>query len=208
MRVRHWGLAVQLALPALAMLGCGGGGAPVPLAPVAHFTMTPSSGAAGTVFLFDNSGSSDADAATAALRARWDWEGDGLFDTAYRPLQAATHAYEFAGVYHPTLEVLDTTGLVASLARTVTVAGLITLTPAQATVGMGDMLAFSAQVSGLPDGGVLWSASGGAIDPDGVYHAPDTPGVYTITATSTADAQLGGQATVTVEAGSIDVIID
>ncbi len=77
------------------------------------------------------------------------------------------------------------------------IAGL-EVTPRQVTLSLGATQAFSAQVDGVGEVGVRWSASAGLIGADGRYTAPDAAGLYTVTATSLGDATKSASATVTV----------
>lgn len=61
---------------------------------------------------------------------------------------------------------------------------------------------FRAMVSGSDDKAVTWSvrdASGGAIDENGIYQAPETKGTYEITAVASADPNMQASAFVIVE---------
>lgn len=65
----------------------------------------------------------------------------------------------------------------------------VTIAPDPATVTAGGTLTFTATVSRSPVQTVNWSVGpgGGSITPGGVYTAPDTAGVYPVTATSPAN---------------------
>jgi chitinase len=66
----------------------------------------------------------------------------------------------------------------------------IAVSPAAASVAIGQSLSFTAQVSGATDTGVSWSiqeTNGGAVTSDGLYTAPSTAGVYHVIATSQSD---------------------
>ncbi len=72
----------------------------------------------------------------------------------------------------------------------------VTLAQSTATVTVGSTFQFS--VTSV--GGVTWSVEetfGGTVDPNGTYHAPETPGTYHVVATSTADGTKSATATVT-----------
>lgn len=88
---------------------------------------------------------------------------------------------------------------------------IVKISPTNPTVTPGDVIAFSASVvdatgTPFPDQGVTWavmgaatSTSNGTIDPrSGFYTAPQTPGIYMVTATPTADTSRLGTAQVTV----------
>ncbi len=56
---------------------------------------------------------------------------------------------------------------------------------------------FEAVVGGVSDGRIIWSvreAAGGSVDENGMYTAPNTPGVYEIVAASAADPKLTASA--------------
>lgn len=79
----------------------------------------------------------------------------------------------------------------------------VVVTPDTATVAVGGSRAFSA-VGKLSDSsttplGVVWTASGGTVDPSGVYTAGSTPGSYQVIATNTGGT-LADTALVTVPA--------
>lgn len=79
----------------------------------------------------------------------------------------------------------------------------VTVSPQAPEVELGETIAFTATVSGTDDTSVVWSVEepdGGTIEPDGVYRAPDVPGVYHVVATSAFDRRQSDRATVTVRA--------
>jgi Bacterial Ig-like domain (group 2) len=80
------------------------------------------------------------------------------------------------------------------------------VTPRSATVGMGLQQQFTA-VGRLTDGtlvsvGVTWTATGGTIDPSGVYTAGTSSGTYGVTATHTTTGKTA-TATVTIPAATL-----
>ncbi|MCL1893771.1 MAG: InlB B-repeat-containing protein [Holophagaceae bacterium] len=80
----------------------------------------------------------------------------------------------------------------------------VTITPDTWNLTVGGSHAFSAHLSGgLGNHSVEWDATGGTIDIHGIYTAPETPGSYTITATSTEDPSKYGTATVNVAIGIV-----
>ena len=76
----------------------------------------------------------------------------------------------------------------------------VSVSPLEPSLGIGARLKFSGSVTGRgsPAQGVTWNASGGAIDANGNFTAPDQPGVVTITATSSEDARKFARTKVTV----------
>jgi hypothetical protein len=79
----------------------------------------------------------------------------------------------------------------------------VDLSPSTATLGAGQSLALTATVTGSVKT-VTWSVAqgdaGGTVTAAGVYTAPQSPGVYTVVATSTADTAKTGTAAITVTA--------
>lgn len=77
----------------------------------------------------------------------------------------------------------------------------VQVSPSAATVAAGESLALSARVTGDVTT-VTWSTAqgpeGGVVTAEGLYTAPQTPGIYQIVATSTADGSKSGTATITV----------
>jgi penicillin-binding protein 1A len=91
------------------------GGASVGKPPVAKFTWTPSSPAAGASVRFDASTSTDDGAIV-----KWVWEfGDGAKDTSSG--KVANHAFTAPGPFDVTLWVTDDSGTTVSLTKRVTV---------------------------------------------------------------------------------------
>lgn len=74
----------------------------------------------------------------------------------------------------------------------------VTVTPSTAAIYTNESQQFQAIVVGLANPNVTWAATGGSIDANGLYTAPNSPGTYTITATSVSDPTKSGTATVTV----------
>ena len=75
----------------------------------------------------------------------------------------------------------------------------VAIVPLTATVPEGGSLSFLATVKGVADTTVRWSVTGGSITSSGVYTAPNTVGIYSVVATSVADAKAFASAVVTVE---------
>jgi len=88
---------------------------------------------------------------------------------------------------------------------TVVVPEVVSVSPKDVAVITGGTQTFTAEVTGADDAAVAWTASGGTITANGEYHAPATPGTYTVTATSLADASKSDTATVTVAETVINI---
>jgi pectate lyase len=91
-----------------------------------------------------------------------------------------------------------------------TAAVTVAVAPAAAQVPPGGTVTFTATASGTADGSVTWSLqepSGGTIDASGRYVAPQAEGTYHVVARSVADPSASGTATVTVVAGTPNVVV-
>ena len=101
-------------------------------------------------------------------------------------------APDTAGTYHVVATSNAVTPAVTGTAAvTVTVPAISAITPANPTVQAGAQAIFSAQVTGLSDDSVVWSASDGAMNPTtGVWTVPNKAETVTITATSNLDSSL------------------
>jgi len=76
----------------------------------------------------------------------------------------------------------------------------ISISPKNETIIVGDELQYTATVTGLSDQRVIWSATGGEIDENGLYQATE-PGTFDVTATSKADPSKTAKTKVYVLAG-------
>lgn len=103
----------------------------------------------------------------------------------------------------------QTATVVAGQTAAVTVAYVaqpvaVSVTPTNPKVGTGTSVQLSAVVTGTSNQGVAWSVdgggAGGSVTQQGLYTAPNTPGVQVVRATSVADATKFSTATVTVSA--------
>jgi PKD repeat protein len=167
-------------------------------APIAAFTVNPTSGDANTIYSFDASSSSDLEDPTSALEVRWDWENDAVWDTSWSSTKSATHQYISSGTYTINMEVRDTEGLTDGTIRQVIVLPPSSNTPPIAsfsvTPDLGNITqVFSVDASASSD---LEDASGllevrWDWNNDGVWdtgwsttktttHQYSTPGIYTI----------------------------
>ena len=78
----------------------------------------------------------------------------------------------------------------------------VSVSPDKVTLAPGASQRFAATVKGTDDQGVVWTVSGGSINPDGTYTAPTEVGTYTVVATSSANDAQTARATVTVAEGA------
>jgi lysophospholipase L1-like esterase len=74
----------------------------------------------------------------------------------------------------------------------------VSVSPTSATLKPGDQQQFTATVTGAANQAVTWTATGGTITPDGLYTAGETPGFYTVTATSDEDPSASATGSVTI----------
>jgi hypothetical protein len=75
---------------------------------------------------------------------------------------------------------------------------IVEVNPSETTVLVGRQVTFTARVTAVKNRAVAWTASGGTINAQGLYTAPNTPGTYTVRATSVADPSRSDTATVRV----------
>lgn len=80
--------------------------------------------------------------------------------------------------------------------------GGLRVQPAEVTLGTGELQQFIAVFEGIPTEPVVWTATGGTIDNNGLYMAGDVTGNYRVVATSVADPQLYGEANVAIRTSS------
>ena len=99
------------------------------------------------------------------------------------------------------LTVTNRAGVSINQTLTVGVQSIIVsaITPQNPILSINDSRTFSATVSQVVNTGIVWSATGGTINPStGAWTAPSTPGTYTIRATSAADNTTSAVTTATV----------
>jgi len=82
----------------------------------------------------------------------------------------------------------------------------ITVAPTTASTTSGGQVQFVATVTGTTNTAVTWSASHGTIDSTGLYTAPTASGTYVVTATCVADNTKKATASVSVTAGSVQIL--
>lgn len=111
-----------------------------------------------------------------------------------------------------TMTVRNEQGQEATGTCTLTVSPVtVAVAPAHAAVSIGGSCAFAATVTGAVSSQVLWDVvepDGGDITTEGCYTAPATPGTYHIRARSALNADADAVATVVVQAGNAEVIIE
>jgi len=90
-------------------------------APKARFSISSDMGTPSTIFEFDAAGSSDNETASAGLEVRWDWNGDSIWDTGFDKTKTISHSYTNPGSWMVVMEVRDSSGLVDSETKNVTV---------------------------------------------------------------------------------------
>ncbi len=82
---------------------------------------------------------------------------------------------------------------------------VVNVNPVHADVSVGNTQAFSVNVAGTSNIGVVWDipegSAGGSITAGGLYTPPNSAGAYHVRATSIADSSASGMATVTVHLG-------
>ena len=111
-------------------------------------------------------------------------------------------SYATRGVTSQTIYTLTVTGSGGNTASTTftatpTSVSVTPITPANQT-SAPETVDFSATASGGATDTLTWSATGGTISSTGVWTAPDTPGTYTIKATSVDDPAISVTTTVII----------
>lgn len=87
----------------------------IPLPPLSAAEISPIKGLTTNTFTLDAS-TSEAQTSGEKLFYRWDWEGDSIWDAVFSSTPLILHRYLVPGMYHPTLEVLTSSGLTSSIA--------------------------------------------------------------------------------------------
>ncbi len=106
-----------------------------------------------------------------------------------------------AAAYTLTLPEVAGNQLSSTLTVNVQPVLLSPISPASTSVTAGHTQTFAATVAQAVNTGILWSATGGVIDPaTGLWTAPSTPGAYTIKATAAADNLTSATTSATVVA--------
>jgi len=81
----------------------------------------------------------------------------------------------------------------------------VSLSPAGATLGIGESQQFTATVTNSSNSAVTWTATGGSVSSTGLFHAGNTPGTFSVTATSVADPTRSGSAQITLKPITVTV---
>ncbi|HKP87893.1 MAG TPA: Ig and FN3 domain-containing protein, partial [Blastocatellia bacterium] len=71
---------------------------------------------------------------------------------------------------------------------------VVSISPVKVNADLGQKTQFTAIVTGVGKGDVIWSANGGTISSDGLYSAPSDEGTYTVTAKSAGDPTVAASA--------------
>ena len=79
----------------------------------------------------------------------------------------------------------------------------IQINPGSSILTPGDTQDFTVLVAGDFDKSVTWTTTGGTINGQGVYTAPSTPGIYSVTATANADFTKSATVTVVVTTDAV-----
>ncbi|HBY18399.1 MAG TPA: hypothetical protein DEH00_04420, partial [Candidatus Marinimicrobia bacterium] len=90
-------------------------------APIALFSVDPTSGPPETLFHVDASSSYDHEDELTSLQVRWDWENDGIWDTGFSYKKTASHLYDSDGTYTINMEIRDSEGLTSTKTASVVV---------------------------------------------------------------------------------------
>ncbi|NJK43907.1 MAG: serine protease [Pleurocapsa sp. SU_196_0] len=132
-------------------------------------------------------------AGTDAAEVRWETSGgtitvDGRYTAPTAP-----------GVYTVTAISLDDPTQRAASSVTVTDPSIaLEVSPSNVILEAGSTLSFTANVSGTSDTRVIWEVSAGTITANGVFTAPSTPGIVTVTASSLIDPTRTASTTATI----------
>jgi hypothetical protein len=81
----------------------------------------------------------------------------------------------------------------------------VNVAPATVTLPAGEKQTFAATVTGSSNAAVTWAATGGSISTAGVYTAGNSPGAFSVTATSVADSTKSATAGVTIQPVQISI---
>ncbi|MFC1725690.1 SUMF1/EgtB/PvdO family nonheme iron enzyme [candidate division KSB1 bacterium] len=179
--------------------------------PEPEFTVSPTSGVTGLVFVFDVSETSDREDSLSQLLFRWDWEGDGSWDTDYSSESLYYHSYDDPDEYSVTLEVKDTEGNAESYSLNLTVetnfppAVTITSPESGSEYNYGETITFTAEAAD-PEGetisssSIIWTSSidGTIGSGSSLVYSNLTPGTHIIIAEAKDSWNASGKDTVSI----------
>ncbi len=182
-----------------------------------HFSViAPANDTAGTSFTFT------VNALNASNSVAPGYSGTVHFSStdAQAVLPANSTLTNGTGTFSATLKTAGSQTITATDTVTASITGTATATvtvppvtvmvsPPAATVFMGAMQTFTANVAGTNNTAVTWTvqegAAGGSITSLGVYTAPQIAGTYHVIATSVADPTKSGSATITVPPSALSI---
>jgi len=160
--------------------------------PVIAVTVTP-----GSVTLAEGGKQTFSDTVTGTTSTGVTWSTNGGTINS----RGAYTAPNTAGIFTVTATSKANTAVSASATVTVTPPVVtVTVTPATISLAIDTTQQFKSTVTGASTKTVTWSTNGGTVTTGGDYTAPDAPGIYTLTATSTANPAVSASATITVTA--------
>jgi len=177
--------------------------------PVAKGAVTPTSGDIDTTYTFSAAGSTDPDGPVSSLQHRWDFEGDGYWDTVFKPLaEAVTHKYGYATTPSQSakVEVRDGGGKTTTSNIAVAVKVVLDLVSPD-TLSVRQRTNLAGRVRGSNQTGVTYTVltpNGGTVN-DGIYTAPGAPGIYRVRGAAQADPSVTKEINVYVVAASANV---
>lgn len=145
----------------------------------------------------------------SANSVRWEVSG-GTLNQSPTEIRASFSANQ-EGEYTVTISSVDVPDVRDTITVNVVRPALIEVTPTDASVLPGETVEFRANVLGLLNPAVTWSAARGQINNSGtgsaIYTAPNQPGQDTITATSAQDPNETTSVTVTVLEPTVTITI-
>jgi PKD repeat protein len=119
--------------------------------PTADFKVDPLTSGTSKVFTFDSTNSLDLESTSNTLQVRWDFGGDLTYDTEFSSDKIATHTYTNEGTYTVNLLVRDSSGMLSSASKSISVfrqAPNIPNTPDPSDESLTDVSGISLQWSG------------------------------------------------------------
>jgi len=132
-------------------------------------------------------------------------DGSAIVDNGVGGIGSSPKAFTTSAITSAQTYTLTVTNLAGATATTSTTVipqtvSVSAISPAAPTKSINTQTTFSSSVSGALNSTINWTCTGGSITAGGVWTAPATPGNYTITATSAADATKVATTSVTLVA--------